>query len=313
MNMSYLAKAPGGGAEKPAIRYGGVIQFDALSWAAVRDNVRQRDTESRARRAKHLRTLHPAHQKVNVARFPDGTLMKLDGHSRGFLWRAGEVPAPEIIYADVWECETLEDAKDLYTKFDSQDAVETSSDKIFGGLKECGVSFTSDLLRSQRFGAGLRYAQEQYGGQLSYNRHSVYRVLSNWLPELALLDECGPTRRRFIAPIVGGALLIFRRYGPEAKSFWAAYQQGAGVKLDGEMDAVQAFQERVDRLAREGRFWGSANRQLVLRTAISAYEAFREDRSYSTAASGIKAMGHKSFEKWMARTRKIARSERPDR
>ncbi|TAZ20694.1 hypothetical protein ELH77_18995 [Rhizobium ruizarguesonis] len=288
------------------VRYGGVVMLDKASFAAIPDNTRQRDTESRARRAQHLRKLHPSHQKVNIARFPDGRLMKLDGHSRSFLWMSGQVPAPEVIYADVWDCQTEEDAKDLYMTFDSQDAVENSMDRIFGGLKEKGIKFQSEFMQSGRFSAAMRIADETLYGWKKY--HSVrgqafYDMLFNWLPELTLLDECRPSRKKFIAPVMAAALLTFRRHGADANAFWSTYSAGKGTKVDGEMDAVQAFQERIYRLTRDGKTAGRDNHAAIIRVAISAFEAFREDRFYT--GSAIKSLGENRFSWWLDRAKKF--------
>lgn len=289
------------------VRYGGVITLDKASFAAIPDNTRQRDTESRARRAYHLRTLHPSHQKVNIARFPDGTLMKLDGHSRSFLWSAGEVPAPDVIYADVWDCRTEDDAKDLYMTFDSQDAVENAADRVFGGLKEKNVRFQSELMQSGRFSAAMRIAQETLYGNVKgkIRGRGFYEMLFDWLPELTLLDECGPTRHKFISPVMAAALLTFRRHGTDAKAFWSTYATGKGTKIEGEMDAVQAFQERIDRLGRDGKTVGHDNHAAILRIAISAYEAFREDRFYVAGGGAIKMIGENRFSWWIDKARKF--------
>jgi hypothetical protein len=287
------------------VRYGGVITLDKASFAAIPDNTRQRDTESRARRAHHLRKPHPSHQKVNIARFPDGTLMKLDGHSRSFIWMSGEVPAPEVIYADVWDCQTEEDAKDLYMTFDSQDAVENSTDRIFGGLKEKNVKFQSEFMQSGRFSAAMRIADEALYG---WNNRTIrgqgfYDMLFNWLPELTLLDECRPSRQKFIAPVMAAALLTFRRHGADAGAFWSTYATGKGTKIEGEMDAVQAFQERIYRLTRDGKTAGRENHAAIIRVAISAFEAFRQDRFYTGGA--IKMLGENRFSWWLERAKKF--------
>jgi hypothetical protein len=281
---------------EPTVRYGGIVQMSATDWANVQPSPRQRDTEARARKAWWLRTPDPVHANVNAARLPDGTMYKIDGHTRGFMWGHDQVPAPVVVYVTVWDCKTIEDAKDLYSKFDSQDAVETAPDKVYGAMREHRLEFKSELLASARFSSGLGIAQRFLEG--SFDRHGLHALLFDWAPQLKLLDQCNPTHRQFVAPILAGFLLLFRRYGEEVLEFCSAYQTGAGTKFDREMDAVQALDEYIARIRGKKAFWGEAMRGEIVRAVISAYEAYRIGRNYSTAG-GVKPINNQSFQKWI--------------
>jgi len=297
-------------AVKPAsaVSYFGVIEMTPQQWADIHDNPRQRDTEAHAKRAAHLRTPHPSHVKVNAARSPDGTFYKLDGHTRSYLWKTGQVPAPDKLFVDVWNCFSLQDVKDLYATFDSRAAVETSPDQMFGGIRESGLSFQSELLKSNRYAAALRYGYELLFGQNPARAISVYDLLKYWTPELKLLDECEPTRKRFHTGVAVAALITFRRYGREASDFWTTFARDGGSKIAGEKDAVQAFGERMLRRRAEGSISGRSSVQDIVAIALSAFDRHRRGETYSAESSGIKALQINSLRTWLIAAKNAKRS-----
>lgn len=299
-----------------AIEYAGSVEMSPTEWATILDNPRQRDTEAHARRADHLKTPHPAHLKVNMARLPDGRKYKLDGHTRSFMWQSGAVEAPPMLSVDVWNCRTLEDAKGLYSTFDSKKAVESAADQIFGAKREHGIKYESPLLANGKFSAGMRFAEGCLFGDSVARDLSIYDLLANWGDELSMLDDCKPTTKRFHTGIIAAALLTFRRYGADAQEFWAAFALGAGTKANGEVDAVQALEERMERRRAESRLTGSTNLTEIVGIAISAYERFRHGETYiaervvgdtKVRGSGIKTTRGNSLQEWLIAAKKVSR------
>lgn len=289
-------------------RYVGTFRMSPEEWGKVFDNPRQRDTAARAKRARHLMVPQPVHAMVHMARLPDGRTYKLDGHTRSYVWTAGLVEPPEYVEAQVWDCATLTEAKELYDTFDSPNAVENATDRVYGALREMDVSFQSHALRDQMFSAAVRMAYELMFGQNAARAASTHQLLTYWLPELVLLDNCDPTKKRFRGSIMAAALLTFRRYGPAASPFWAAWQADAGTKIDGTMDAVQAYSERVERLAKENLLSGRKGYQTVARVTISAFEAYQREYVYVVGSSGVKATKDPSFQKWIAAAKNTKRT-----
>lgn len=286
-------------------RYGGVIDLSVDSWVSVPDNPRQRDTEGRAKRAKHLRALHPTHCLVNMARLPDGGCYKLDGHTRAYLWKDGSLERPAKVFATLWQCNSVEEVKGLYGTFDSKEAVEGAVDRVFGAMREHDLAFESELLATKRIVSGMRTATELLFG--NGPSKSVYEMVDYWLPELNLLDQCRPTRHRFHAGVMAASLLTLRRYGPSAIGFWRNFAMGAGTKISGERDAVQALEERMESLRLHKKLSGRGNYSQIVRICLSAFDAYQRDFSYSTDSSGIKALGDNSFERFIVATAKTAR------
>lgn len=287
----------------------GVIKMAPKEWLAVPDNPRQRDTEAHARRARHLREPHPTHAMMNMAELPDGRRFKLDGHTRIYLWATGELLLPNSLSVQVWRCASLEHVKQLYSTFNSSKAVETGGDKIVGGLRELGLVFESDLLKKRRYLAALTLDYELMFGQTAARTREPYDYLAYWAPELTLLDSCNGTFKRFHAGTVAAALVTLRRYGPEAVPFWAAYAAGAGQKIGGEMDAVQALDERITLFIKEGRINGRANTVKMIAVSLAAFDRFRRDELYKAGhGSGVKALAPRVMKEWLIAARNKVRS-----
>lgn len=304
--------------QRPSARWAGTMEMTPERWADIPDNPRQRNTEQRAQRAEHLKVPHPTHVKVNMARLPDGRLFKLDGHTRSHLWRTGKVKPPKRVYADVWDCPDLSSAKELYGTFDSRAAVETVTDQMYGSTRELEVAFSSELLKSHRFAGGMRLAYELLFGPSVAKKAGTYEIMRYWKHELALLDECSPTRPRFPTGIVAAALITFRRYGEDAKSFWAAYSMNAGRKEQFEMDAVQALSERVKGISDEGRLVGYGNIMHAVCVTLSAFDRYLSGEPYVIThhkgngkgplrVSGIKAMKQNSLQAWLTAAKQTKR------
>lgn len=282
-----------------APHYAGIMEMSASDWVKVAENPRQRDTESRARRAKHLKAIHPTHSRVNLARLPTGEIYKLDGHTRAYLWDKGTLEAPTKVVADVWQCASIDDVKDLYGTFDSRAAVETTVDQVFGAVREGGLEFQSELLRSQRFAGAMRVASEVLLGSTFTGGQSLYSLFEYWTPELLLLDECGPSRKRFHTGVAASALLTMRRFGPNAVGFWKSFAMGGGIKMNGERDAVQALEERMESMRLQKQVTGRGNVNKIIRICLSAFDSHQRDYSYSTESTGIKALQDNSFNRWI--------------
>jgi hypothetical protein len=280
----YNKTCPGIGVQRPmrdgGVRYLGTHEMTPKEWSRIRGNPRQRNTEDHAKRAVHILTFDPVHVRVTAAQFPDGKLIKIDGHTRDYLWSNGLSDAPEVLYVDVWYVPDMDAAKDLYTKFDSQKAVETTTDQVFGAARELNLTFESELLRSHRYLAAVRHLDVIKTGKRGYqNKTEIYDLIKDWQKELRLLDRCSPSRNKFSGGIVAASLLTFRLYGLDAFDFWDKYQHDRGIKTTEYVDPVQALHEKV--LAKRGDVAAGTARQYMLGLGLAAFERYRTGRSYS--------------------------------
>jgi hypothetical protein len=247
-----------------------VIEMPIEKWASVEDNPRQRDTEMRAQRAKHLFKFSPDHATVMAARLPSGKLIKLDGHTRTFLWQNGSVQGPETVRVVTFDVADMDEAKELYTHFDSDKAVERGNEKISGAFREYGLNPQSALLRSGRIANALRVARRALGmGQSS----DVYEIMGALKKPIKLLDSLMLNKHTFPTGMVAAIIITTARYGEDALPFWRAVLANAGSKIDGEMDGVQACYEL--QLHAQGKYGESAVQELAQR-ALSAFEKWRD-------------------------------------
>jgi hypothetical protein len=287
------------------IRDAGIVQMTPAQWAAVPEHPRQRNTAARSRLAKHLMALHPTHAKVDMVMMPDGRRFKVNGHTRSYLWQNGAVLPPPTLDVQCWIAETYSAVLDLYVTFDSKEAVESPMDRMYGAVREQGFEFQSDLLKSNRFATSMLRAHEFLFGQ---SKGTTYAMVEYWKPELRLLDRCGPDRKRYLAGVGGAALCTLRRYGPEAIEFWTKYSENAGLKLTGEMDPVQALDERITGFVRAKQTVGQHHQIKMLMTALSAFERYRRGEMYSSVSTGIKAMKKAAADDWAIRATQTVRT-----
>lgn len=281
------------------------VYLSPAEWAEIEPNPRQRDTARHAAKADHLRNPHPIHSIVNMAVLPDGRRFKLDGHTRGFLWEKGDVPAPAVLIVETWECENIDQVKQLYGYFDNSDAVETSTDRMFGAYREHGFEFKSPLLSSRKIATGARFAYQFLFGSRPAVDATEYDLLRYWKPELYLLDGCMPNWKVFPTPITAASLLTFRRYGNDAFDFWDRYAKDKGNKINGEKDAVQALHDRINSLRGHRKLTNTGNIQSVIAVALSAYNADRKGYAYS---GGIKPLGKEALSDFAASAKSTIRT-----
>jgi hypothetical protein len=284
-------------------RYVRTIPMSPHAWNLVPDNPRQRDTIKRAPTANHLHKPDPSHVKVSMALILDPDYeaedrrMKIDGHTRNWLWANGLAPAPDILYVEVWECDTKEDAIEAYTKCDNRAATEHIVDEVYGSLNELDIKFQSEVLKTLRFSAAMRYATNVLlGSKISQKEMNTHKFIQLWKNELYLLDSVMPTSRKFNASIMCAALLLFRRYGKECHSFWLEYAQNKGSKIGNESDAVQAYTSVMENMRGEQARGNWRGATLALGYAIMAYQAYRKKQTYTSV---IKVCHENTFNNWV--------------
>lgn len=247
------------------------VKLTIEQWIEVQDNPRQRDTERHAAKAKHLLTWQPTHAAVSAAELPNKKLVKLDGHTRAFVWdRKIVVPPVKHVECSIYPVKTLEEAKQLYTHFDNQVAVETAVDRAFGGFREIKFEPESALLRSGRIGSALRYAWIGIYGYAKENQpENSYAMINEFAEEILALDEMNLSRGAATTGIIAAFILSYRKHGAAVVPFWRSVFANSGTKANGQMDAVQALNELM--LSRRGAYGSSAATDIMAR-ALHAVE-----------------------------------------
>jgi len=255
----------------------GFKKMSVDEWIKVRDNPRQRDTVRHADKSKHLKLSHPTHDTVFAASLPGGELVKLDGHTRAFLWSCDKLERPTHVDVKIYPVANMDEAKEYYGHFDSSVSVETSADKTSGGLSEAGIEPESGLIKYKANVSAYK--------KLDTDSKSIYQKICGWKREIALLDRVGFSKNSLQSGGVLGALVLLRCYqeGTSIK-FLQLIQLDAGTKNDQGMDAVQMFRKIHD-AKRVGH--AEANIYEMAGRLIALYKGFVRGQRYSACPPAV--------------------------
>ena len=99
----------------------------------------------------------------NFGKYKKGDLFRLDGNTRMSVYEVKPELIPQVQFTVIiFDIDNLEDLKDIYYSIDSVDAVEKSSDKMTGLLRDKNYSPKSQLFKKGQFKRALDLAC-QYG------------------------------------------------------------------------------------------------------------------------------------------------------
>lgn len=204
-------------------------------FCTIPDNSRQRDTEKRAKSAmKYLANPLPVHETVAAALLPGDKLIKLDGHTRAHLWGRGLLVKPSYVLMVVYRCDSVEQTRQLYSTFDSSDAVETAADECAGGARQHGIAFTSGYCKGAAFSSAL--------AGLCPKGMERQEMVGYWKEELMALDKLDVNRKKMPHWFVSVYLVAKRMHkAPKVDDFFALINTGGGVKDAAGHDAVDAL------------------------------------------------------------------------
>ena len=234
------------------------VTMSVDDWEKVPTNPIQRDTEAHAVRASrpgnHLSKPHETHRNVAAALLPNGKMIKLDGHSRSWLWSEELLaPMPGKLVVTVYPCKNKAEAIEYFRTFDNAAATETKRDRLFGAFRIHGFFPQHGYLFNN---SGLMSAIEFITGFGAPNTAAVRTLpfdimVKPWLPALKTLDSGEFTNHyAFRAPVICAAILTIRKHGNKALSFWQSYHDSGGTKNAKDCDGIYAA-ESLYRTMRE--------------------------------------------------------------
>lgn len=220
------------------------IFMDHTEWSAIPDNPIQRDTIRHATRAsapgKHLSKMHETHRNLAAARLPTGKLIKLDGHSRSWLWDEELLsPPPAKLIVTVYPVKNKAEAIDYYRTFDNAAATETKRDRLFGAFRmnkfypHHGYLFNSSGLMS-----AIEYTV--FPDNIADMRKLPFdEMVKPWISTLQIFDSGDFTNHyAFRSAVMLAAIMTIRRDGNSAMSFWQAYHDNGGSKSAKSADGI---------------------------------------------------------------------------
>ncbi len=220
------------------------MKMTTAEWIAVRTNPIQRDTERHAQKATHLHTPQDIHTVTFAARLPTGELVKLDGHTRAFLWQSGIVPQPKQITVIVTDVQNDEEAAEQYKFHDSRNALEVTADKYSGAMRGLKYTPKSLFVASGAFSSALRIAWVGlFGHARNMRARDEYEAVATFLPEIIAMDGMDLKRSQTSTGITAAIILSYRRHNDAVLPFWRGVFANEGDKREGRMDAIQALHE----------------------------------------------------------------------
>jgi hypothetical protein len=212
-------------------------------WIQVPTNPAQR--HHAGRRAAHLDRLEPAHLTVSAAELPDGSLVKLDGHTRAYKWQKapGLFPPHQILNVQVFPADGLQNAIDLYRRFDSKDAVETSADEIASALR------LADLDPADARKIPLSTALNVVSGCRASRDHQADTVTS-FRTEIQEVHRRAASLKahKIKSGMLGAVILALRHHPKEVRLLLDALDDPTAprIKSNGKRNILYALEERLD-------------------------------------------------------------------
>ena len=219
-----------------------MITMTPSEWLDVPDNPRQRDTELRVAKARHLNTLEAAHTLVHMAEW-DGGRCKLEGHTRALKWMQCPDIAPDVLDVRVYVVESQDDAKRLYGHFNSKEESERANDRLFGALREAGIAPQSDFVRKAKFSNAVNMAYTFYEEHSRPKGRPIYEKVAFFREQIVLLDSIAGSSKRMIGPVVCCFLMASHKHGPVVLDFFQRYILDGGTKDGRRKDCVQLFSD----------------------------------------------------------------------
>jgi hypothetical protein len=150
-----------------------------------------------------------------------------NGHTRQFLWIQNSIPRPPVLLVTVYEVTTVEEADDIFAKYDNSESARTIPHKIAGALVRHGIPATSPYLTRGNYGGvlkGLFEAEQGRGRVAKLYEKEIDGVVGRWKIPLLQLDPLWRMDARAIkSGVTLAALLTLMRHGAKALDFWKAY------------------------------------------------------------------------------------------
>ncbi len=283
--------------ETPKIR---TIKMTIQEWDKVPDNPIQRAIEPRAiqysRPGQHLSAPHMSHAKVVAAELPSGKLIKVDGHTRAFMWIQGMLEHPKKVLVDLYPVKNMEEAKALYRTFDNKAATESDKQKIYGACNELGFHPRCSLFYS---GAVLSSCKVMvFPNKYADTRAlTVTDLLKPHIPAFKHIDSMADVIRNhslFPSYLITAMIMSVTAHGLSACSFWEAYALDEGHKSAREMDGIFATRKMFDEIRHAPlRSWGYGLVTHLTPVVLHYFDAWRTKKKLTVGrgGKGVPAMG----------------------
>lgn len=278
------------------------VDMSLEDFIKIPSNPIQRDTKLHAAKAVnyHLSSKAVTHAKVSIAKSKTGQ-WKLDGHTRAFLWKSGELSSPNVLSVDVYPVEDKAEAIELYKHFDNAQAAESVSDKVSGALRFMKIlNYNKFAVR----GAGIVNALSALNGSLDIYipRQDVLRLMLPWSKELKVfinqhwVSNSSHGKPGVPAAVTLAFLVTIKMYGTDSLGFWDAYyNDSASQTLKSGRSGAQAAIDWIKKARKDDLITGRQNTVRNAEALIRAYHFYRSKKPVDRLTSLYSRMNQLSF------------------
>lgn len=269
-----------------------------------------RDSESRAKSARHLHAYVPEHVDVALGEYLDGAgevrLVRITGNTRAFVWAQGlSDKVPSHVRASVFSYTSEAEVREAGLRFDSPEASWKARDYAF---RAAGLTFADTWRprsaegKSSRLFTAIRHVSAYESGHYEPERgsHAAEQIMPLWAEEIKALDRLCETplavpNGNFTTGIQAAVLLLLRyEEGDLVESFVRMSRADEGTKNEQGMDGVMLLVELMKSRGR-GRGSGRTTKASLLddvRRTLTAFVTFMSGTRLLRPGTRIDPVGY---------------------
>ena len=288
----------------PAVQIMKVEKFCSLP-----EHPKQRETINRAYKynleGKHLSKPDKMHLDVKAVRF-QGKIYKLDGHTRAYLWKKGDLKTiSSSLICIIYEANDEAEFFSMYDRCDSADSVEKGTDRIYSALKLCGVK-NKNLFKAAAHGltSAMREMTPDYKGE-----KNMVPLVKAWLPEIKALSKIPDLTTKIMPSAFIAGFLMAHRYarqnGNDTKSvveLFAKYADKESAKLEGgKYNAIYGLHELRHRADKQKLLCHVRNNNWIAAKIFKLwlnYKQFGDHTNLQTLPNGSSITGREFLSKY---------------
>jgi len=277
-----------------------IVEIPTVDFIAMEPAPGHRDSEGRAQKAMHLKTLVDEHGAVEIAEYPDATgttrRVRMTGNTRAQVWKCGlSDKVPEKVQARIYRMKSEKEVRERMLRHDSREQSWTSGDHTYRAFD---MTFgnewrpTSRALKTGRFTQALRVvdAITKYAKWSPDPKIKVEMIMPDWSRELKLLDQLLDhpleahirEKRPFTWGFLAGCLLLLRHLDAEnVRSFLVDVFNDKGTKTDQGIDGVVAMIEHL------GKSGAMADQQDLFGRVLGCFDLWESQKRVPNSASKL--------------------------
>lgn len=220
----------------------------------------------------------------------DGECYRVNGKHTSTEFSDNLPDYPVEITVEVWECDRLQDVKNLYATFDSREAARTQSD--VNAAIACGEAGLEDIdLKTLNVLVGgvwfRNHRGAKPGGHTARERSECIRTekpFFKWFKGMqegkGAFVEC---RKKFLRVPVVAAMYETWSFQPQlATEFWSLVRDETGASPDQADRTLGRFLDTAYLRSEKNKYAASANAREVYAKCIQAFNAWKRQRPLKT-------------------------------